>query len=66
MSDSAKNCHTCKHLEWVDGECQYGSDTGWMCNKRQANARDDEDIAILAQLERESYRNRYKRCFEPK
>ena len=61
-----KNCHSCKHLEWAEGECMYGSDTGWSCNKRQADIDEREEIVLLAKLEKSDYRNRYKRCFEPK
>lgn len=59
-----KNCHTCKHLEWVDSECD--SDSGWDCNKRHTCPMPEKaEAALLAQLESEPYRNRYKRCFEP-
>lgn len=30
MIASSKNCHTCQHLEWVDGD----ENSGWDCNKR--------------------------------
>jgi len=58
----AKNCHTCKHLEWVDGECE--STTGWDCNKRHTIPMTvAKETALLDQLDSEAYRNRYKRCF---
>lgn len=60
----AKNCHTCKHLEWAEGECD--SDTGWDCNKRHTNPMPEKaEATLLSQLENDLYRLRYKRCFEP-
>lgn len=60
-----KNCHSCKHLEWVDGDTD--STTGWDCNKRHPCPMDEKkEAALLAQLDSDDYRSRYKRCFEPK
>lgn len=65
MNANAKNCHTCKHLEWVDGECE--SDTGWDCNKRHTMPMDEKkERALLTQLSDDNYRSRYKSCFESK
>lgn len=59
-----KNCNSCQHLEWVDGE--HESDTGFTCNKRHeqmwAAGREQE---LLDNLESDKYRARFKRCFEP-
>jgi hypothetical protein len=60
-----KNCHSCRHLEWVDGESD--SDTGWDCNKRHTCPMDEaHEAALLDQLSSDTYRNRYKRCYESK
>jgi hypothetical protein len=58
-----RNCHACKHLEWADDDSAEGStgDSGWCCNKRDDGG---ANRALLAKLEKEPYRNRYKRCFE--
>lgn len=57
-----KNCHSCAHLEWVDGESE--SDSGWDCNKRHIQMSRKDEIVLLEQLDNDAYRNRYKRCFE--
>lgn len=64
----AKNCNTCKQLEWVDGECITGGDSGYICIKRNAATMGDDkaDAALLAKMDNAAYRNRYKRCFEPR
>ncbi|WP_448196726.1 hypothetical protein [Pseudomonas putida] len=60
----SKNCNTCKWLEWVDGESE--SNTGFTCNKRhQQMWADGREQELLDNLERDYYRARYKRCFEP-
>lgn len=63
MIASSKNCHTCKHLEWVDGD----DNSGWDCNKRHdemwQQGREEE---LLQNLDREPYRQQYKPCFEAK
>ena len=62
-----KNCHTCKHLEWVDGDCPYGGDSGFVCNKRHDQEYDKgREAEFLAQLDSETYRKRGKRCHEGK
>ena len=60
-----KNCHTCKWLEWVDDDSTDGwpGNSGWICQKRDGGG---ENKAVLRQLGDDVYRNRYKRCFEPK
>lgn len=58
-----KNCHTCKHLEWVDSDCFTGFGSGFTCNKRIEGPDDDW---LLIKLENEKYLSRYKRCFEAK
>ncbi len=65
MSDSAKNCYSCQHLEWVDGEDE--SSTGFDCNKRHTtNMGQRRESSLLNQLDSEKYRNQYKRCYEIK
>lgn len=62
----SKNCLTCKHLEWVCGDCPTGFGSGYICNKRMTGGEsNDEEGKILSQLEDDKYLNRYKRCFEP-
>lgn len=63
----AKNCHTCKHLEWHDDDTDgfLGPNSGYGCGKRDPGTPAVE-CTMLANLAREDYRNRYKRCFEPR
>lgn len=63
-----KNCHNCEHLEWVGGDNGYGGyDEGFTCNKRLANEfNQDKESALLTKLKDEEYRERSKRCHEPK
>lgn len=58
-----KNCHNCRHLEWVSGD--IGDPEGWCCNNRQYDTIEQES-RHLAQLESESYRLKGKRCCELK
>lgn len=65
MSDSAKGCHACRHLEWRDGEDESGS--GWDCIKRHdAMYQQGKEHVLLNNLDRDAYRNQYKRCFDAK
>ncbi len=62
-----KNCHSCQHLEWIDGDCEPpGDNSGYVCNKRHdamhEAGREDE---FLAMLDSEKYRLKGKRCHEP-
>jgi hypothetical protein len=50
-----KNCHTCEHITTTA--------TGYGCTKRD---QDGEDQYVLNRLQFEPYRNRWKRCYEPK
>jgi hypothetical protein len=59
-----KNCHTCAHLEYETGD-EYGCGSGWYCEKREPRSI-KEERAMLEKFSSEDYRNRYKRCFEPK
>lgn len=61
----AKNCHTCKNLQWHDddGAAPYQGDSGFGCDKRDEGG---ESRALLTRLEDQIYRNRPKRCFEEK
>lgn len=65
MSAAAKNCNTCRYLEWVDGECTSGADSGFVCNGREITS-EKQEAELLAKLDNEVYRSRYKRCFESK
>lgn len=58
-----KGCHECKHLDLEHGD-EWGSGAGWYCEKREPGSIKEENI-LLANMAREAYRNRYKRCFEP-
>lgn len=59
----AKGCEQCKWLEWVDGE--EDCNTGYDCNKRHEQMhRDGREDELLENLDKESYRKKYKRCFE--
>jgi hypothetical protein len=58
----AKNCHTCRHLEWHTGESD--DESGFTCTGRDLTY--EAERTLLQQLESPEYRNRYKRCFEPK
>lgn len=61
---SAKNCHTCKHLEYESGD-EWGSGSGWYCEKREPRTVEEEN-KMLKNFDSQAYRLRYKRCFEPK
>ena len=65
MIISAKNCHSCRHLEWAEGEDE--ASTGFDCNKRHTMPMDQkQESALLDQLASEKYRNQYKRCYDSK
>lgn len=58
-----KNCHTCDHL-WRDSGESYAE---WVCEKRQNNPPTVQaEQAMIANMARDKYRNRYKRRFELK
>ena len=58
-----KNCNNCRYLEWVDGD--YHGDSGFTCNKRQQSMWEkDKEHILLANLDREEYREKSKVCFE--
>ncbi len=60
---TGKNCNSCAHLEWVDGD--HESDSGFTCNKRYQQMWDaGRDLELHSNLERDEYRSRGKRCFE--
>ena len=61
----AKNCNTCKHLafHWDDTDGFHGPNSGYGCDKRDPSTPAAEKI-LIANLARDEYRNRYKRCFE--
>lgn len=61
---SAKNCHTCEHLEYEPGD-EWGNGAGWYCEKRDPKTSSAEN-KLIADMGREEYRLRYKRCFEPR
>lgn len=60
-----KNCFNCEHLEWIDIGCEYGSGTGYCCNKRNYRSEIEEDNH-LGQLERDDYLKKGKSCCELK
>ena len=62
-----KNCHSCRHLAWHDDDTDgfSGSNSGYGCDKRDPGGAAAEAV-MHANLAHEGYRNRYKRCFEPK
>jgi hypothetical protein len=63
----AKNCNTCRYLAWHDDEDtdgNTGANSGYGCDKRAPTGAAEQQM--LADLASEEYRNRYKRCFEPK
>lgn len=60
-----RNCTNCRHLDVEMWENGYGSDSwAYVCNRPsdQTAKREDEH---LKQLERETYREKAKRCHEP-
>lgn len=62
----AKNCHSCRFLEWFDDanlDGHGGPDAGWGCNKHDPGSEKAESI-MIQNLARDDYRNRYKRCYE--
>lgn len=65
-----KNCTNCKHLEWVDGDdggFGNSANSGFDCDKRHDDmahkGREDE---LLKNLDRDSYREKSKRCCDLK
>lgn len=62
-----KNCGTCRHLafHFDDTDGFDGPNSGYGCDKRDPGTPKAE-AAMLANLQRDAYRNRFKRCFEPK
>ena len=58
-----RNCHNCKHLEFVDGERE--EDSGWICAKRDYKTTEEETLH-LKQLDDDAYLFRAKRCHESK
>lgn len=60
-----KNCHNCRHLEWVEAE-EWDSN-GFTCNKRYEDlwAKDKGDW-LHSKLEDERYLMKSKVCFEGK
>jgi hypothetical protein len=66
-ADLKKNCFNCKHLEWIDIGCEYGSGAGagYCCNKRNYRSEIEEDNH-LGQLEKDEYLKKGKSCCELK
>lgn len=54
----ARNCRTCKHLEWVIDDHADGDNSGWTCNGREPTEKHDR------QLQNSKYLLRFKRCHE--
>lgn len=57
-----KNCYTCMHIE-NNGTNEPGEISGWACAKREPKTI-EEERQFDKNFASESYRNRYKRCFE--
>ncbi len=55
---AAKNCRTCKHLEFVVDDNVDGDNSGWTCNGREPTDKHER------QLQESKYLSRYKRCHE--
>ena len=62
-----KNCTNCEYLEWAFGDT---NDTeGFCCNKRdyfKSGNWVDNESKHLGQLESKEYRDRPKKCHEPR
>lgn len=65
-----RNCTNCKHLEWVDGDCNdIGQDvnSGFDCNKRHEDMfLQGREVELLNNLDRDSYREKAKVCCDLK
>jgi len=55
-----KNCHSCRNGQW-ESDGDYGEYTYFVCDKREDNGYNNFDNNLC----KESYRIKYKRCFEP-
>lgn len=60
----SKNCYSCEHMEY-NGSAEPGEISGWMCSKREPQTI-EEERQFDKNFANEAYRNRYKRCYEPK
>ena len=58
-----KNCHTCEHLEYESGDYEAGNSSGFVCEKRDPQT-EAGWTKLERDMQREPYRNRYKRCYE--
>jgi hypothetical protein len=58
--DNKKNCLTCRNGSF-ESDGDYGGYTYFVCEKRE----DDGYNNLNDNLNKESYRKMYKRCFEP-
>ena len=65
--ETKKTCLNCKHLEWIDGEEPDGA--GFTCNKRYDDLyykSEEKADELLANLERDEYLKKPKKCCELK
>jgi len=59
-----KNCHSCDHIEF-NGNNEPGEMSGWNCTNPNRDFKNGKEYVRFAEnIDRESYRNRYKRCYE--
>lgn len=59
-----KNCYTCAHLEWADGE--DSDPAGFTCWKRIDEMNDHQQEKLFKKLDSEKYLKRWKSCYEKK
>lgn len=63
-SKGLRNCYTCKHLEYVQGEAWEPS--GYCCNSPKRGYKNQAaEWKHLKQLEKDSYLRKGKKCHEP-
>jgi len=57
-----KNCFNCEFMEWGEGDA--GDPSGFICTKKDLY--DEKESEMIKKMDRDSYREKAKRCFEPK
>ncbi len=57
------NCEACAHIDYIEVSYEEG-ESGYVCNGREYY--DSRQNQLESNMQRKSYRNRSKVCFEPR